>query len=196
MFENLTLSQFDEILASKAPTPGGGSALAVVGTVACSLVEMAVNVTLAKQRFDEFDEQKLTESISFFKRSRARLFQLAEDDSKAFRAILDCKHLPQDTPQQKSLRESELQKAYHRAALVPLDVMRLCAQALKTAQKKIFPLLYKYVASDCKIGIDLFKNIIENSMETVRANTCLIADNELAAMLEKQGTEIAAEAAK
>ena len=48
MFEKMTLQQYNEVLASKEPTPGGGSALAVVGTIACSLVEMAINITLDK----------------------------------------------------------------------------------------------------------------------------------------------------
>ena len=48
MFEQLTLKKYTEILASNAPTPGGGSALAVVASIACSLVEMSINVTNTK----------------------------------------------------------------------------------------------------------------------------------------------------
>lgn len=190
MFENMTLAQYNEILASKSPTPGGGSALAVVGTIACSLVEMSINVTLSKLDDSNIVKSLLQSHVSFFAKARNCLFQLSDDDAQAFRHIVDCMHLPQENSQQVLARRSELQKAYHRATLVPLDVMRICREALNRAQNKVYPLLYKYVASDCKIGIDLFGNILENSMENVYANTTLIADKELAAMLENQAKEI------
>ncbi|MGN1066632.1 MAG: cyclodeaminase/cyclohydrolase family protein [Candidatus Fimimonas sp.] len=192
MFENMTLTQYNEILASKSPTPGGGSALAVVGTVACSLVEMSVNVTLNKGASEEVCEI-LQSNASFFAKARKCLFKLSDDDAQAFRHIVDCMHLPKETAEQAAFRTAELQKAYHKAALVPLDVMRICFEAKKRAQDKVFAHLYKYVASDCKIGIDLFANIIENSMENVFANTSLIADATLRQTLEKQGQEIVAE---
>ena len=48
MFEKMTIEQYCEILASDSPAPGGGSALALIGAAACSLVEMSSNVTLLK----------------------------------------------------------------------------------------------------------------------------------------------------
>lgn len=190
MFENMTLAQYNEILASKTPTPGGGSALAMVGTIACSLVEMSINVTLGKLDDSDIVKSLLQSHVSFFVKARNCLFQLSNDDAQAFRHIVDCMHLPQENSQQVLVRKSELQKAYHRATLVPLDVMRICREALNRAQNKVFPLLYKYVSSDCKIGINLFGNILENCMETVYANTTLITDKDIAAMLEQQAKEI------
>lgn len=190
MFENMTLAQFNDILASKSPTPGGGSALAAVGTIACSLVEMSINVTLNKLDDSDVVKSLLQSHVSFFAKARNCLFQLADDDARAFRQIVDCMHLPKENPEQIAAKRNQLQKAYHRAALVPLDVMRVCCEASIRAKNKVYPLLYKYVASDCQIGIDLFGNIIENSMENVYANTSLITDANLAAMLENQGKEI------
>ena len=190
MFEKMTLEQYNEILASSAPTPGGGSALAVVGTIACALVEMSINVTLAKLTENDDNFAYLGNSRSFFARARQSLHKLADDDASAFRNIIDCMHLPKATAEQAATRERELQKAYHKAALVPLDVMRLSKECCVIAKTRVFPLLYKYVSSDCKIGIDLFGNIVENSMENVYANTTLITDTALRATLEKQGKEI------
>lgn len=192
MFEKMTLEEYNKILASKSPTPGGGSALAVVGTIACSLIEMSVNVTLAKLKQDDDAYAALNGNVAFLQRARDKLQQLSNDDAAAFRKIVDCMHLPKDTEEQTSRRANELQKAYHKAALVPLDVMQVCCQALSVAKNKVLPLLYKYVASDCKIGIDLFQNIIENSMENVYANTSLIVDPDLQSRLENQGKEILA----
>ena len=192
MFEKMTIEEYNKILASKSPTPGGGSALAVVGTIACSLVEMSINVTLGKLNESDDEYGILSSNATFFARTREKLQQLSNDDAKAFRNIVDCMHLPQETDEQKAHRVSQLQKAYHKAALVPLDVMQVCCVALITAKNKILPFVYKYVASDCKIGVDLFGNIIENSMENVYANTRLITDVELQSRLEAQGKEILA----
>ena len=189
MFDKMTLQQFNEILASSAPTPGGGSALAVVGTIACALVEMSVNVTLPKLT-DAEDRDYILGSLSFFSRARQTLQKLSDEDAAAFRGIIDCMHLPKETTEQAMLRERELQKAYHKAALVPLDVMRISKECYAIAKTRVYPMLYKYVASDCKIGIDLFGNIVENSMENVYANTTLITDAALRETLEKQGKEI------
>lgn len=191
MFEKMTLKEYNSALADKAPTPGGGSALAVVGTIACSLVEMAIAVSLTKLADNEKAEY-LKSNATFFSHAKARLSGLSDEDAVAFRKIIDCTHLPKATAEEAKDRENQLQKAYHKAALVPLDVMRICREALTVAEKRVFPLLYDYVASDCKIGMDLFENIIENSMENVFANTRLIYDETLRATLETQGKEIVA----
>ncbi len=192
MFEKMTLQQYNEILASKSPTPGGGSALAVVGTIACSLVEMSINVTLTKLDSQDAGYEVLQRNATFFSRARTRFEQLSNEDALAFRNILDCKHLPKSNEEEISHRESQIQKAYHKAALVPLEVMRIAREALTIAEIKVYDHLYKYVASDCKIGIDLFANIIENSMVNIYANTSLLKDADLRSMLERQGQEIVA----
>ncbi len=196
MFEKMTLEEYNQILASKSPTPGGGSALAVVGTIACSLVEMSINVTLTKLDEDCENYKILHSNLSFFARAKSRLQQLSNDDATAFQQIIECNRLPKNTAEEQQHRTCEQQKAYHKATLVPLDVMRICKEALSIAKLRVFPLLYKYVASDCKIGIDLFAAIIENSKENVYANTCLISDVALKTLLESQCVEIAEQARK
>ncbi|MCM1195256.1 MAG: cyclodeaminase/cyclohydrolase family protein, partial [Firmicutes bacterium] len=55
MFEKMSIEQYCEKLASEAPTPGGGSALAIVAATACSLIAMSAAITVAK--LPETDEQ-------------------------------------------------------------------------------------------------------------------------------------------
>lgn len=190
MFEKMTLEDYNKVLGSSAPAPGGGSALAVVGAIACSLVEMSINVTLTKLDKEADNFAYLENSRNFFGRAKQSLHRLADEDARAFRNIIDCMHLPQDTAELNASRQRELQKAYHKAALVPLDVMRICKECYSVSKTRVYSLLYKYVASDCKIGMDLFRNIVENSMENVYANTSLISDVALKEMLEKQGKDL------
>ena len=183
MFEQLTLKKYTEILASNAPTPGGGSALAVVASIACSLVEMSINVTNTKTPAEQWQSH-----ANFFAKARQKFLRLSDEDAQAFRHILDCMHMPKDTQDQQLARQRELQKAYHRAALVPLDVMNACINALMRA-RLILKEVYAYVASDCVIGIDLLRQAAENSAENVYANTCLIKDEQLRNSLENQAKQ-------
>ena len=190
MFEQLSIEKYNEILASKAPTPGGGSALAMVGTVACSLVEMAINVTVAKLDKNGETYQYLQSELKAVERAKPTLYRLANDDAKAFEQIMTALKLPKSTEDEVKRRKMALQKAYHTSALVPLDVMRVCGDMLARSELRIMPHLSKYVSSDCVIAIDLYKAIIRNSRVNVHANTCFITSPELKALLEKQCEEI------
>ena len=190
MFEKLTIEKYNEILASKAPTPGGGSALAMIGATACSLVEMAINVTVAKLDAGSEQGEYLAREAKVVERAKSALYRLANDDATAFEQIIATRKLPKLTENEAKYRENALQKAYHNAALVPLDVMRVCSDLLTRSELRILPHLSKYVSSDCVIAIDLYKAIIRNSRVNVYANTCFITSSDLKTLLERQCEEI------
>ena len=50
-------NEYLEVLASKAPTPGGGSAAAVYGAVGTALGEMVGNLTTGKKKFAIYEEE-------------------------------------------------------------------------------------------------------------------------------------------
>lgn len=185
MFEELQITQYNKILADKAPTPGGGSALAVIGAIACSLVQMTLNITIEKTA-DEETARYLREEYTAFVRAQKALYRLSDDDAAAFDGIVTCLKMPKSTPEEQKTRQSELQKRYHRAALVPLDVMAVCKDALRRCKLRVMPHLSKYVASDSTIAADLFATVIRNSAENVYANTCRINDSALRTNLEEQ----------
>ena len=190
MFEELTIKKYNEVLASKAPTPGGGSALAIVGAIACSLVEMAINVTVAKLDVNDERFDYLQREAKAVERAKTALYRLSNDDAGAFEQIIAGKKLPKSTDDEAKRRENALQKAYHNAALIPLDVMRVCSDMLTRSEIRILPHLSKYVSSDCVIAVDLYKAIIRNCAVNVRANTCYITSPELKTLLETQCDEI------
>lgn len=186
-FEEMTLKEYNDLLASKSPTPGGGSALCQVGAIACSLIEMSVNVTAAKAT--ETHDYLLTQREAVARAKRA-LQALSEDDAAAFQRIVDGLRMPKNTDEKVKTRKYELQKAYHRAALVPLDVMGLCRELIRISTVRIAPLLNSYIADDCKIAVDLLRSVAANCLRNVYANTAFISDGELAASLNKKGETI------
>ena len=182
MYKQMSIEKYNEILSSKAPTPGGGNALAMVGAMACSLCQMAVEVTLTKG-----ENEYLLNCLPTLKRCVAKLQDLAEEDSVAFDRIIAVSRKVRAG----ELEKSALQKEYHKAALVPLEVMQVCKRALDVAEQSK-PYLYKYVATDCYIGIDLLEVVIKDSTHNVYANTCLIVDETLKHSLEKQAEDLIA----
>ena len=194
MFEKLTIDEYNKALASNAPTPGGGSALAQVGAVACSLVEMSINVTLTKS-VDSDRAEYLNRQLDVVTRAKRAFYKLSNEDATAFQRIVDGLRLPKDTDEEKTARMRELQKAYHKAAIVPLDVMNICREIVRLCNVRVMPYLSKYVSSDCAIAIDLCKTVARDSLLNVHANTQLLTDPALKSTLEKQGAEILQEIA-
>ena len=195
MFEKLTIEEYNKILGSSAPTPGGGSALAQVGATACSLVEMAINVTLSKPA-DSDTAEYLVRQLDVVTRAKRAFYKLSNEDAAAFQRIIDTLRLPKTTDEEKTIRTRGLQKAYHKAAIVPLDAMNVCREVVKLCKVRVMPYLSKYVSSDCVIAIDLCKTVAKNSLLNVHANTQLITDQTLKTTLEKQGAEILNETEK
>ncbi len=189
MYKEYSIEKYDGCLSSKSATPGGGSALAVVGAKAVALVQMAINVTLTKN-CDEQTAQLLTKELSTLEKCRQRFYKLADEDSEAFDNIIAAMRLAKNTEEERKHRTSQLQKQYHKAALVPLEVMQLAATALSA--KKVSDFLYTYVSSDAVIGFDLLKCVIKNSLHNVKANTTLIVDEELKNRLDRQAESIVA----
>ena len=190
MFEKMSVEQYCQSLASSSPTPGGGSALAFVGAIACSLVEMAASVTLAKPQTVNGDADYLTRELASITRARKCLYKLSDDDAEAYGNIVSARKLPKDTDEQSKRRTAEMQKAFHKATLVPLDVMNLCRDVLKRAETRVLPNLSKYIVSDCEIGISLLRTVIKYSIENVYANTVFIRDDKLKNSLETQARAI------
>ena len=51
------LTQFTEVLSSKAAVPGGGGASALVGAIGSSLASMVGNLTVGKKKYADVEDQ-------------------------------------------------------------------------------------------------------------------------------------------
>ena len=50
------MKEFIDSLAGKEPTPGGGGAAAVVGSLAAALGSMVANLTTGKKKYEQYQE--------------------------------------------------------------------------------------------------------------------------------------------
>ena len=182
--------------SKRSSCPGGGSALAIVGAEACSLIELAINVTLTKMTETDDNYNYLKSELTTCVRARKRLYKLSNEDAEAYGKIVEARKLPKDTDEQTKTRATTLQKAFHKATLVPLELMELCLSVLQRASNRVLSRLSKWVASDCEIGISLLKTVVNFSAKNVYGNTCFIHDDNLKRQLEKQAQTVLDEVTK
>lgn len=115
---DVSLREFQDALASSAPTPGGGSAAGVALGQAAALAVMVSDLTLGNEKFQEgwaISEQVKAIAIPMLEEG----LNLATEDSEAFDAVVASFKLPKDTDQLKSERRDAIRSATLGAAEVP-----------------------------------------------------------------------------
>ena len=124
-----SLQVFLDQLASKASTPGGGSAAAVMGAQSAALTSMVCNLTIGKPQYAEVeDDMKILLEKS--EALREKLTGMIKADVDVFNRVMACYGMAKQTDQEKAVRSAELQVALKEATDVPLECARACSEAV------------------------------------------------------------------
>jgi formiminotetrahydrofolate cyclodeaminase len=129
-FQEMSLTNFSEALASGAPTPGGGSASALSGALAAGLAAMVARTTVASRKFADRAEQMNQVAIEA-DQLRGEFLALVDEDARAFDQVMAAFRMPKETPEQQAARSQAIQQAY-RAAVEP--PMRVCTRSLRVLE--------------------------------------------------------------
>lgn len=125
-----SLKEFQDALASDAPTPGGGSAVGVALGQAAALSIMVCELTLSNEKYK--DGWSISESIKEIATPLLILgLDLSFRDSEAFDAVVDSFRLPKDTEEEKLNRRLAIRKATLGAAEVPYQTALSALNLLK-----------------------------------------------------------------
>ncbi len=125
---------FLDELAGKQPTPGGGSAAAMMGAQAAALVSMVCNLTIGKPKYAGVDAEMrvlLTESEAL----RHELIGMIKADVDVFDKLMACYGLPKASEQEKAYRGEQIQNALKEATLAPLECAKACAKAVQLSRR-------------------------------------------------------------
>ena len=178
----LTVPAYLAALASGDGTPGGGSASAVTGAMGIALGAMVSR--LSRRHSGDEAGARLDAHIATADRLRLRLEGLADADEVAFRAYLDAVALPKQSDDDKATRRQALHDALIGAAAVPLEVGRLCAEALATLAT-ITADSTKHTRSDIDTGSALLEAAGRGALVNARVNIELLKDESTAAQLRE-----------
>ena len=84
---SLSLETYLEQLASDAPAPGGGAVVALLGAQACALLAMTLRVS-GEATHNGVKKGDHSALLTLLDDRRAVFLRLADDDAKAFTAVL------------------------------------------------------------------------------------------------------------
>ena len=125
----LTLSDFTDQLASAEPVPGGGSASAIVGAFAGSLLAMVARLSLDRPTYEAYrrtNERALTTGET----TRRRLMDLADQDARAYAEFAAARKMPRETAELQAARDAASRSAARAATEVPVAVVGECLHLL------------------------------------------------------------------
>ncbi len=151
MMTQSSVEKFLDDLAGGNPTPGGGSAAAIMGAMGAALVSMVCNVTIGKKGYETV-EAEMRSVLSESERVRRRLTAMVAEDIAAFDSILAAYKLPKSTEEDKAVRTAAIQAGLRRATEVPLDCARVCAEVIALS-RRASEQGYLNVISDGGVGV-------------------------------------------
>ncbi|MDP1665401.1 MAG: cyclodeaminase/cyclohydrolase family protein [Methylobacter sp.] len=124
-----SVQAFIDGLASKAPTPGGGSAAAVMGAQAAALISMVCNLTIGKPKYAEV-EVEMQSLLEKSEALREALTGMIKSDVEVFDRLMATYGLPKDSDDEKVIRSEAIQSALKEATVVPLKCANACAETI------------------------------------------------------------------
>jgi len=133
MIKDQPIQQFLDELASKASTPGGGGAAAIMGAMGAALVSMVCNLTIGKEKYAAV-EVELKEVLGKAEDLRARMTDMIRQDVEVFDQVMGAYGLPKATDEQKTARSAAIQEALKAATEVPLACARAAAEGIELSR--------------------------------------------------------------
>jgi formiminotetrahydrofolate cyclodeaminase len=169
-----SIQQFLDGLASKSPTPGGGSAAAIIGAMGAALVSMVCNLTVGKKNYEEVATE-MQEVLQTTEQLRATLNDLVRADMEVFEQVMRAYGLPKETDEQKQRRTEEIQASLKAATDVPLTCAKASAEVIKLSQK-VAEKGNRNVISDAGVAVVAAYAALRSAALNVYVNTGNIKD--------------------
>ncbi|MBR1470650.1 MAG: cyclodeaminase/cyclohydrolase family protein [Lachnospiraceae bacterium] len=177
-FTKKNCEEFVEVLASKAPVPGGGGASALVGALGCALGNMVGSLTVGKKKYAEVEADiiALKEKADALQKE---LLALVQEDAVAFEPLSRAYGLPKDTEEERAERERVMAAALDEACRVPLQIMQKCCEAIELIEA--FATKGSVIAlSDAGVGATFCRAALFGASLNVFINTKSMTDREKA----------------
>ncbi len=178
MNEQHTIEEFLNRLASKSPTPGGGSVAALMGALGAALVSMVCNLTRGKEKYANA-EIEMAAVLAVAEAARAEAMQLLTADITVFEQVMDAYGLTRESEADKNLRRVAIQSALVAATEVPLACARCCARVIDLSERAASAGNLN-VISDAGVAVMAAFAGLKSAALNVYTNVRLITDVEFA----------------
>jgi len=193
-FAEMALADLIDAFSSTDAVPGGGSAAALAGTIGVSLLLMVAGLPKTKTGAPE-ETADLAEASSRLHPLRDGLLDLVDRDSDAYREVLAALRLPKGSEAEKATRTEAIDRATRSATDAPLDVMRLCQQALRGAVV-VASNGSRKTTSDVGVAVELLVAALRGARLNVEINLAGLDDEPYTARIMEEVDELVVDGAE
>lgn len=165
---------FIEVLASKAPVPGGGGAAAMGGAIGMALSNMVGNLTVGKKKYADV-EPEVKDLIEKGNKVIAELQALVDKDAEVFEPLSKAYGLPKTTPEEIKFKEETMEQCSKTACSVPLEIMRKAYEGIKI-HERMGQIGTMIAISDVGCGVVFMKGALISAKLNVIINLNTIKD--------------------
>ena len=183
-FTELKCTEFIDILATKAPVPGGGGASALIGAIGTALGSMVGDLTVGKKKYAAVEEDVIA-VMTKAKALQQRFIDLVAADAEVFEPLSKAYGIPKDDPDRADIME----KALVAACSVPLDIMRACCEAIEL-HEELAEKGSMIAISDVGVGVICCKSALMGASLNVYINTKSMANREYAEKTEAEADDM------
>lgn len=177
-----------EVLASKAPVPGGGGASALGGALAAGLGQMVANLTVGKKRYADVEEE-MQGYLCALNICQMEMTALADRDAEVFAPLAAAYGMPSETEEQKAKKDRVMEENLLAASLVPLQIMEKAVgmmAVLEEMEKKGS----RMAVSDVGVAVQFARTALTGAVMNVYINTKSMKNREKAEELNGRAEEL------
>ncbi|GAC1303812.1 MAG: hypothetical protein NVS2B3_13100 [Vulcanimicrobiaceae bacterium] len=180
----MEIESYLETLAAGSPTPGGGSAAALVASMGAALVAMVARIVAANGKYAaEHDACALL--IEKADRLRVRALAARTEDETAYAEVVAAIARPKASAEEKAVRADVLQAALTRAATAPLEVAEI-AKLVATLADRAAALGNANLIGDVGTACELAQAALNSAAYHVRSNHTYMKDRVVIAQQERE----------
>ncbi len=184
------MKEFINTLASKEPTPGGGGAAALVGTVAAALCSMVANLTTGKKKYEQYQED-IERILAYLEEAIPEINSYIEKDAEAFEPLAEAYKIPKDDPK----RAEILEKALLAAAVVPMELAGKLYELIPVMEE-LEQKGSKMALSDVAVAAAACKAAMEGAVMNVYINTKSLTNPLISKGLNEKAMKLVADGSK
>ncbi len=179
-----TIDEFMDNLASKAATPGGGSAAAVMGAMAAALISMVANLTIGKKNYATVETQ-MQDLLNKSENLKITMLDMIRADIEAFDLVMSAYKLPKATIDETNNRNQAIQVALKTATDVPLQCAEACRSVIQLSHLAA-QIGNKNVVSDAGVAVLAAQAALRSAALNVYINIGNIEDQDFTKSREKK----------
>ena len=187
-----SLTGFVGAVASPTPAPGGGSVVALVGALGAALAQMVAGLTFGRKKYLAVDAEMRELGLKAAGLVNT-LSALIARDAASYEKVMLAYKLPSEPAEALTARQSAITDALLRAAEVPLETARACAEVAELAATCTEKGNTNAV-SDAGVAALLADAACRGAVYNVRINVSSLDDKSLGAGLIQEATQLLAQA--